>query len=323
MIGKAKSCIGGFSLFNYVINPNKGYELMRNNLCGETPLEIMQEMKIIQNQNQRATNKLISMVLSPHVEDGEKLNKKELKELVKQFLEELQVDPNQADYLAFVHTEKHHVHIHLLLNRVQKDSTLIPDHHIGKKAQWAAHRVALKNGLISAKQVRIDRIKESEKIQFDSKKIRKDIYNKHVRVIAKNPVTMEKYLGEMRKSGIEFIPTINRQGELQGYRIRDMESQMEMKASDVHRKMSLKGLLDAGLKFENDNYLLNPQLKKICERELELLHQKNPIEEYQEHKEKGTKSILDNILSSSYTSKTATANDPENDLWRKKRKKRR
>ena len=36
MIGKAKSCVGGFSLFNYVIDDEKGIELLRNNLCGET-----------------------------------------------------------------------------------------------------------------------------------------------------------------------------------------------------------------------------------------------------------------------------------------------
>ena len=29
MIGKAKSCVGGFSLFNYVIADEKGIELLR------------------------------------------------------------------------------------------------------------------------------------------------------------------------------------------------------------------------------------------------------------------------------------------------------
>ena len=60
----AKSCIGGFSLFNYVIDDQKGIEILRNNLCGETPIELFQEMKILQNLNKNATNKLISMVLS-------------------------------------------------------------------------------------------------------------------------------------------------------------------------------------------------------------------------------------------------------------------
>lgn len=134
MIGMAKSCIGGFSLFNYVIDDQKGIEILRNNLCGETPIELFQEMKILQNLNQNATNKLISMVLSPHVADGEKLSKKQLQNLTKEFLKELEIDTNQSQFIAFMHTEKRHRHIHILLNRVDEKGKLLKDHHIGKKA---------------------------------------------------------------------------------------------------------------------------------------------------------------------------------------------
>ena len=40
---------GGTALANYVMKDVKGYELLRNNLSGMTPTEILQEMKIIQN----------------------------------------------------------------------------------------------------------------------------------------------------------------------------------------------------------------------------------------------------------------------------------
>lgn len=314
MIGKAKSCIGGYSLFHYVIDPGKGYELERNNLCGETPLEVMQEMKILQDFNQRATNKLISMVLSPHVEDGEKLTKQQLRELLSQFFDEMNIHARDNQYLAFVHTEKRHRHIHILLNRVKEDSNLIPDHHIGKQAQWAAHRVAEKNGLISAKQMRIDKIKATEKIHMGSQKIRKDIYRKHLLVIAKNPGTMEKYLSEMRKLGISFIPSINRQGQLQGFRIRDLETQTEMKASDVHRKMSLKGLINAGLYFENHNHL-----STTMNNEKENKNIFHSLENYSnEQKTKEQKSVLDILLQPSYSMA-----EPDNDPLKKRRKKRR
>ncbi len=268
MIGKAKSCIGGFSLFNYVINQEKGYELLRNQLCGETPLEIMQEMKIIQDLNQKATNKLISLVLSPHINDGEKLSKKEQKEIVKDFLEELEMDWENDQYLVFVHTEKRHRHFHILLNRVQKDSTLKADHHIGKKAQWAAHRAAQKYGLVSAKQIRIDTIKNLEKETFNKKGIRKTIFEKHKKVMANHPLSLEKYISEMSKSEVEFIPTINKKGELQGFRVRDFDSQMEMKASDVHQSLGLKSLLESGLPIMQTGVLLHAPLlepQKIAE----------------------------------------------------------
>ncbi len=263
MIGKIKSCIGGFSLFNYVIDDEKGTELLRNNLCGENPIELMREMQIIQNLNQKATNKLISMVLSPHVDDGGKLSKKQLQNLTKEFLKELEIDADNSQFIAFLHTEKRHRHIHILFNRVDENGKLLKDNYIGKKAQWAAHRVAEKNGLISAKQIRIDKIKEAEQIQSGSKNLRKEIYQKHLNVIATKPRTMEKYLSEMLKKGVKFIPTINKQGKLQGFRIRDMETQTEMKASEVHRNMGLKNLLDSGLFFENRNEDLSIPMREF------------------------------------------------------------
>ena len=263
MIGKAKSCVGGFSLFNYVIDDEKGIELLRNNLCGGTPIELFQEMKILQNLNQKVTNKLISLVFSPHVNDGENLSKRQLENITKEFLKELEIDADNSQFIAFLHTEKRHRHIHILLNRVDENGKLLKDNYIGKKAQWAAHRVAEKNRLISAKQIRIDKIKASDDIKSNSKNLRKEIYQKHLKVMESKPLTMEKYLAEMLKKNIKFIPTINKQGELQGFRVRNMENQTEMKASEVHRNMGLKILLDSGLFFKDENFSLNNTMQKL------------------------------------------------------------
>ena len=263
MIGKAKSCIGGFSLFNYVVDAEKGIELLRNNLCGETPIELFQEMKILQNLNQKATNKLISMVLSPHVNDGENLSKTQLENITKQFLKELEINIEKSQFIAFLHTEKRHRHIHILLNRVDENGKLFQDNHIGKKAQWSAHRIAERNGLISAKQIRIDKIRASEDIKSDSKNLKREIYQKHLKVMESKPMTMEKYLAEMLKKSVKFIPTINKQGQLQGFRVRNMENQTEMKASEVHRSMGLKILLDSGLFFKDEKFSLNNTMQKL------------------------------------------------------------
>ncbi|SFI55158.1 relaxase/mobilization nuclease domain-containing protein [Halpernia frigidisoli] len=279
MIGKIKSCIGGFSLFNYVIDDEKGIELLRNNLCGETPIELIREMQIIQNLNQKATNKLISMVLSPHVDDGEKLSKKQLQNLTKEFLKELEIDVENSQFIAFLHTEKRHRHIHILLNRVDENGKLLKDNHIGKKAQWAAHRVAEKNRLISAKQIRIDKIKEADSIKMDSKILRKEIYQKHLNAMAAKPRTMEKYLSEMMKQGVKFIPIINKQGNLQGFRVRNMETQTEMKASEVHRNMGLKNLLDSGLFFQDKNFDLSNAMEESNQFSIQKVHEESIIAE--------------------------------------------
>lgn len=279
MIGKAKSCVGGFSLFNYVIDDEKGIELLRNNLCGGTPIELFQEMKILQNLNQKVTNKLISLVFSPHVNDGENLSKKQLQNLTKEFLKELEIDADNSQFIAFLHTEKRHRHIHILLNRVDENGKLLKDNYIGKKAQWAAHRVAEKNRLISAKQIRIDKIKASDDIKSNSKNLRKEIYQKHLKVMESKPLTMEKYLAEMLKKNIKFIPTINKQGELQGFRVRNMENQTEMKASEVHRNMGLKNLLDSGLFFKDNNFNLSDAMGELNQCSIKTLEKESSTAE--------------------------------------------
>ena len=279
MIGKAKSCVGGFSLFNYVIADEKGIELLRNNLCGETPIEIFQELKILQNLNQKATNKLISLVLFPHVNDGENLSKKEFENITNEFLKELEIDTDKSQFIAFLHTEKRHRHIHILLNRVDENGKLLKDNYIGKKAQWAAHRVAEKNGLISAKQIRIGKIKEAESITMDSKNLRKEIHQKHLKAVASKPKTMKKYLSEMMRQGVKFIPTINKQGNLQGFRIRDMETQTEMKASEVHRNMGLKNLLDSGLFFQDENFNLSNSMQDSNQFSVQKVYEESNIAE--------------------------------------------
>jgi len=260
MISKAKSCIGGFSLFQYVINENKGYELLRNGVCGETALEIFQEMKILQDQNQRAKNKLFSFVLSPNIEDGKRMSKTQLKSLLKDYFLDLGFNPEKEQFLAFVHDEKKHIHIHVLMNRIQQNFQLHNDHYIGLRAQWSAHRTAEKFGLISAKQIRIEKIKEAEKNSIE-KSLKSEIIKKHQQVLASNPFTLENYISRMYKLGISFIPSITKQGQLQGYRLRDQESQEEFKASDINKSLSLKNLLEVGLPVSNDVELHQNLLK--------------------------------------------------------------
>lgn len=250
MIALAKSCSGGGSLLNYIMSDKKGYELFRSNLCGVNPKEIMEEIKIIQDFNQRATNKTLSLVLSPSIEDGNKLSDSDLKEMIIEFLKELNIDSNQHQYLAFTHTEKQHKHIHIYCNRLNMQTgKLVNDHHIGKRAQWIAHRIALKRNLVSAKQIMIDKIKSSEKKEVsDEKSIKMNIYKKHLKAIDKHLSSFSDYIDVMKSMGVLVQPTINKQGLTQGHRLIDVATNSNFKASEVNRKMNLN---DVGMNNSN------------------------------------------------------------------------
>ncbi len=258
MVGLAKACSGGGALANYVLNENKGYELDRNNLCGLTPKEIVEEFKMIQDLNQRATNKTFNLVLSPDIKDGKNLSNHELKTMTQEYLTKLGIDTEKQQYVAFVHTEKEHKHIHIIANRVQPDGKLISDHHIGKRGQWIAHEIAKERGLVSAKEKMFENIKNNEQNKGNLKELKSEIFKKHQEVLKNNPGTFSKYKDEMKKLGLEVKPTINKQGEIQGFRIVDIETKNDFKASEVLRSMSINNLIKSGLKNDLNNQLNKP-----------------------------------------------------------------
>lgn len=260
----AKSCSGGSALGNYVMDNIKGYELDRNLVCGETPIEIMHEMKIIQDLNQRATNKTFSLVLSPDIKDGKKLSDDELRAMTQDYMNKLGIDTEKQQYLAFVHTEKEHKHIHIIANRVQPNGKLISDNHIGKRAQWISHEIAKEKGLVSAKEKMFENIRNIEK-SADSLKTK--IFKNHQEVLKQNPQSFKDYIKQMDLKGIEVKPTINKQGQIQGFRIIDKETKRDFKASEIHRSMSGSNLLKIGLK--NDlNHNLDTTLKRAQSRQV-------------------------------------------------------
>ena len=239
MISKAKSCTGGTALFNYVVNENKGYELLRNNISGITPKEMYSDFSILQQQNLRCKNNTISMVVSPTINDSIKRTNEQLKTLTKDFLKEMDLDPKTNQFIAFVHTEKEHKHVHIILNRVKQDGTLIKDSFISKKAQFVAHEMALKHGFTSAKELK--KVKEQERKLF-YKEVRNLIKKSHYLVLKEKPENLKIYQNKMLEHGIKVNPTINKQGNIQGFRFLHEASGADLKASEVDRNLKLNQL---------------------------------------------------------------------------------
>ena len=235
MIGKAKACVGGTSLIGYVIDQKKGYELERSNLSGQTPSEIYTSMQVIQNQNLRCKNNTVSIVLSPEIDDGKKLTPEQWKRLSKSAISELGINPKDAQYISFIHTEKEHKHLHIILNRVQDDGKLIKDSYIGKRMQHIAHNLALDMNLVSAKVIKEDKQKERKELL---KEFRADFRKVHSQVKETYPKDLEEYSNRMKACGYMIIPTINKQGNIQGFNVAD-EKQTKVKLSEIDRKIKL------------------------------------------------------------------------------------
>ena len=256
MIGLGKSISHTGASMGYGWNEEKYTQVVyREHLAGDNPKEITQEFKIVQSQNQRCKNNTLSFVISPTIKDGQELKEKELKEITQRFIKEMKLQERQA--IAFVHYDKSHLHIHLYVNRIGFDGKAYKDSYIGKRSQQGAEKVAKQMGLTTVKEVQQEKLKKIQNVRGEIKRI-------HDRVMENDkPKNFDRYIKDMAKKGVEVIPCINKQNQLQGFRFEYKGH--NLKGSEVHRSMSI------GKIAENIGFDKSVAQKKAKENTLKLM----------------------------------------------------
>ncbi|UGU14439.1 relaxase/mobilization nuclease domain-containing protein [Sinomicrobium kalidii] len=229
MIGKGKSIAHTQVSMQYGWNQEKNAEIVyQQNLCGDNPKEVTKEFKMIQDMNVRCEKNTLSFVLSPTIEDGRQLNREELGELTKTFMDEMQLGERQA--IAFVHRDKAHTHIHLYVNRIDFQGKAYKDNYIGKRSQRAAERTAQQLQLTTVKEVQQVKDQSLKQVRNEIKQIHDSIMQQH------RPKSFDEYISLMKRQQVSVIPTINKQNQLQGFRFQYRNH--NLKGSEVHRDMS-------------------------------------------------------------------------------------
>ena len=230
MIGKGKSISHTRASMSYGWNQEKDAEIvLKEFLHGDTPKDITKEFKMLQDQNYNCTKNTLSFVISPTIEDGKRLETKDLKEITARFINEMKLGERQA--IAFVHKDKEHKHIHLYVNRIDFRGVAFNDSFIGKRSQLAAEKVAEQMGLTTVKQVQFEK-------EFNLREIRSEIKRRHDLTMKQfKPRSFDDYVKTMQVNGIKVIPTINNQNKLQGFRFEF--NGHNLKGSEIHRNMSV------------------------------------------------------------------------------------
>ena len=206
MTSSAKSVKGSTQSIDYLIEEGKGYELDRNKLFGETSKEIMASFKMQQQFNTTCNKKFITAYISPHPKDGEKLSDAELKAIAREYMTKLNIDVEKQAYLAVVHTEKHHKHIHLLINRIDSNNKAIRDQYIVKRSQDIAHKIAKERGLISARDLKSKNI---DKKLSENQITKKRMAEIHKDVLSIKPANFSKYQEYMKAKGLLVTAAFN------------------------------------------------------------------------------------------------------------------
>ncbi len=233
MIGKGKAISHTKASIEYGWNQEKDAEIIyKENLVGQTPKEITDEFETIQSMNNNCDKNTFSFVISPTIEDGKKLDPKELNKITNEFIKDLKLENHQA--IAFVHNDKNHKHIHLYVNRIDFEGKAYKDSFIGKRSQKTAERVAEKFELQTVRKIKEQKLE-------NLKDVRKLIKKRHEQVFSKfHPEKYQEYISKMKEFNINVKPVISKSNKLQGFRYNFKN--ISLKGSEVHRSMSINKL---------------------------------------------------------------------------------
>lgn len=228
MIGKAKSISHISNAVNYARNKIKAEEICRNRLIGETGQEIAKEFRVFQNLNARCQRNSFSFVLSPSIEDGNRLTKSDFIKIAGHFLNQMNLSDNQS--ISFLHKDRNHKHLHIYVNRINTEGKATKDNYIGKKAQRVAEWIARAMDLTIAREVQQE--KES--------KLKHIIGQAHDKIWKLKPDDIFEYAQLMEQEGVTTQLKQASNGKVVGLKFQVGED--SIKASSVHRALSAGNL---------------------------------------------------------------------------------
>ncbi|MDM1039859.1 relaxase/mobilization nuclease domain-containing protein [Myroides odoratimimus] len=225
-------------------------ELDRNYVMGENGQDILSEFREVQSLNTRCEKNTYSIVLSPDGAQRE-FSKEELLQLTRDHLKNLGLENNQ--YIAYVHNSTKNQHVHIIANRIDFEGKAHRDNLISKRAQESAEKLAKERGLYTAKEI-------TQMKKDMTKDLRKEISQAYTQ--CKNKATSIEHFQElMHNKGYDVNLTINKQGNIQGFRINERQTGQSFKASEIGKNVRIG---DLNKKIEENKQIIN-QAKEVIQ----------------------------------------------------------
>lgn len=238
MIAKGKSITHLAASIGYVNRNVKVATVLDKNIASEDPAGVTREFKIFQNMNSRCQRSNLSFVISPTIEDGRKMQMQDLREVSQQFLREMKLNNHQ--YIAFVHEDTAHKHIHLYANRIDYQGKAYNDQFISNRAAVVAEKIALERGLHTARSIQAERSQKLGKQQEVAtiRHISKELLRQ------KGVNSVEKFVDKFNKEGqtrgLQAEAYCNKAGRFQGLRF--YAHGIKYKASEVDKSLRKQAL---------------------------------------------------------------------------------
>ena len=243
MIAKCKAIAHGGNALGYVFREGKlGRVLALHNLCGETPKEIHEEMKLIGDYNSRCKNKFLRIEIGIAPQDEPRMTFKTLNRLALLFAKQMGLDDHQ--WVAVTHKDTDNLHIHIIANRISLGGQVYDTTFVSNRAARVAEKLSHKYGLTIAKEVatvRPHRKAETDPARERTKQQVRDIcYTLLDKHRGKGLSGHSMFLYELNRSGVTIDRMKNKQGKVYGLKF--TYGDHSFKASEIGREFGFRTL---------------------------------------------------------------------------------
>ena len=243
MIAKCKAIAHGSNALEYVFREGKlGRILALHNLCGETPKEIHEEMRLINNYNSRCKNKFLRIEIGIAPQDEPQMTFKTQNRLALLFAKQMGLDDHQ--WVAVTHKDTDNLHIHIIANRISLGGQVYDTTFVSNRAARVAEELSHKYELTIANDVRSAR--PHRKAQSDparertKQQVRNICYALLEKHRGKGLSGHSIFLYELYRSGVEIDRLKNKQGKVYGLKF--TYGDHSFKASEIGREFGFRTL---------------------------------------------------------------------------------
>ena len=243
MIAKCKAIAHGSNALEYIFRKGKfGRLLALHDLCGETPKEIHEEMKLIGDYNSRCKNRFLRIEIGIAPQDEPRMTFKALNRLALLFAKQMGLGDHQ--WVAVTHKDTDNLHVHIIANRISLCGQVYDTTFVSNRAARVAEELSRKYGLTIAKEVSPAR--PHRKAQANPARERT---KQHVRSICyalldkhrgKGLSGHSMFLYELYRSGVAIDRMKNKQGKVYGLKF--TYGGHSFKASEIGREFGFRTL---------------------------------------------------------------------------------
>ncbi len=243
MIAKCKAIAHGGNALEYVFREGKlGRILALHNLCGETPKEIHEEMKLINDYNSRCKNKFLRIEIGIAPQDEPRMTFKALNRLALLFAKQMGLDDHQ--WVAVTHKDTDNLHIHIIANRISLGGQVYDTTFVSNRAARVAEELSRKHGLTIAKEVATALPHRKAQANPARERTKQQVRNICYALLEKHKGKglsgHSMFLYELHRSGVTIERMKNKQGKVYGLKFTyDGHS---FKASEIGREFGFRSL---------------------------------------------------------------------------------